>query len=371
MQLTGQFGLPDLEGQAGINLPPGGSVEKQVFTDKYGAGLTVLVIHNGLMTITVLPDRGMEIGDIRYAGEKMSWDRSSQFLVHPEHVNLEARNGTGWLDGFYSAAATIGPELFGTPGEGYTLHGTGSYSPAKPESVLITYDEVGVRIEGTIVCRGYSDSPVFEKEISIFSEWHSSILLREETTVNVSDTEQTVDDGHHIQLSGSFLHEGGRYVLPVAQSNMLLRDGAAPEEDPFRIPALAKGHQPIRCYQYVPEPVSGLQSIDEIKSCVAKLKGQNSLTAEMIVNKELSAAGFVIRPLDCFPRSLIAKEIGESFMFSFEPCRTRPNRMSQKHIDGEAFVLQPSLSAFTQCIIGVTKNISTINALENSIKRHG
>lgn len=184
MKNIGKVGLNNLSKETKISLPQGGHIEKQVVIDKQGNELTVLVIHNGLMTITVMTGRGMEIGDILLVGEKMSWDRSSDYLLHPDHVNLRDHNG---------------------------------------------------------------------------------------------------------------------------------------------------------------------------------------ITAEMIVNDANSAAGYVIRSLDCFPRSLIAKEINESFMFSFEPCRTRPNRMSQKHIDGEAFFLQPHSTTTTQRIIGVTKNKRLIEALEKSI----
>lgn len=367
METIGQFGLSDLAGQTKISLPRGASIQKQIVTDKGGSLLTVLVIDNGLMTITVLPERGLEIGDIFLAGEKMSWDRSASYLRHPDGVNLQDRNGTGWLDGFYSAAATIGPELFGTPGEGYTLHGTSSYSPARPDSILIRYDEEGIRLEGKVACRGYTSEPVFAKEISILTRWGSSVLWREETTVNISDTVQTLDDGYHIQLSGAYLHDGGRYVLPAAARSLLLRDGAPPEEDPLRIPAWRDGPQPIRCYQYVPEAVSGLDQLEDVGRYVPLLNASIGITAEMIVNEAGSAAGFVVRPLDCFPRSLIAKEIGESFMFSFEPCRTRPNRMSQKHTDGEAFLLEPGSSAVTQCLIGVTRQPGTIRAMEKLI----
>jgi hypothetical protein len=311
----------------------------------------------------------MEIGDIWLAGEKMSWDRNSAFLKHPDHVSMQDRNGTGWMDGFYSAAATIGPELFGTPGEGYTLHGTSSYSLADPDSIVITYDEEGVKIEGKVVCRGYSPNPVFEKEICIRSMWNSSILLREETTLNVSNTDLTLDDGYHIQLSGTYLHNGGRYVLPATKQDLLLRDGSPREKDPLRIPGISEGHQPIRCYQYVPKRVVGLDEINEITPYLAFLLYDIGITAEMVVNHTSSAAGFVIRPLDCFPRSLIAKEIGESFMFSFEPCRTRPNRMSQKHIDGEAFTLSPRTKALSQCIMGVTRDHQLIQVLEESITK--
>lgn len=368
MQLqAGRFAIGELKDGERALLPHGGSVERRRFVDGKGGELTILAVDNGRLAITVLPERGMEIGKIRLDGELVSWNRDMKHLLHPDHVDLRERGGTGWLDGFYSAVASIGPELFGTPGEGYTLHGTSSYSPADPQSVSVSFDEAGVAVTGRVVCMGYEREPVFEKTIRTFSRWNSAVMLREETTVNLSGSDRTLDDGHHIQLCGPYLHEGGRYVLPTAKRHMLLRDSAPPEEDPLRIPALRDGKRPIRCYQYVPEPVAGLEAVGEAAAYFPQLGNAADITAEMIVNDAFDTAAFVIRPLDCFPRSLIAKEIGESFMFSFEPCRTRPNRMSQKHADGEAFVLAPGAASRTTCLIGVTRDKAVIGELEEAI----
>jgi hypothetical protein len=358
--------LTDVREDEIISLPNGGTLGFSVVSDPKGFEMSVIRIHNGLLTFTVLPERGMEIGGVLYKEETMSWERSSAFLRHPEHVSLQEGNGTGWLEGFYSAMATIGPELFGTPGEGYTLHGTSSYSPAQLETVVVGYGEDGIWVAGEVVCKGYGNKPVFVKQIRIYTAWNTSLLLREEKTVNVSVEAQTLDDGYHIQMSGPYLHGGGRYILPVDPRSLLLRDGASPEDDPLRIPARDEGPQPIRCYQYVPETVHGLEQIEELKTYIGRLSS-GYLTAEMMADNDNNTAAFVIRSLEHFPRSLIAKEIGESFMFSFEPCRTRPNRMSQKHNDGEAFILEPGSSAYTQCIIGVTKSTGTIETLEKCI----
>ncbi|WP_424769405.1 DUF4432 family protein [Paenibacillus sp. sgz302251] len=361
--------LSELNDGERITLPTGGSIEKRRFSDEHGGEITVLAVDNGLLEMTILPERGMENGEIRYNGELMSWERNDRYLLHPDQVDLQARNGTGWLDGFYSAVASIGPELFGTPGEGYTLHGTASYSSADPASVFIEWDDDGIRIEGRVACRGYASQPVFVKSVSVYTRWNAFVFLKEETTVNISDRVQTLDDGHHIQLSGSYLQEGGRYVLPTAVRHMLLRDNALSEEDPLRIPPLSAGTWDIRCYQYVPESVSGLEAIEAIAPYMDALYNDAGITAEMIVNEASDGAAFVVRPLDCFPRSLIAKEIGESFLFSFEPCRTRPNRLSQKHTDGEAFLLNPGADAVTKCLIGVTRDKAVIQALEKAVKR--
>ncbi|GMK41101.1 hypothetical protein PCCS19_41570 [Paenibacillus sp. CCS19] len=90
--------------------------------------MTAIELSNGRLSFHVLPERGMDVGEISLESERMSWERSEDYLLHPSNVDLQAAGGTGWLNGFYGAVASIGPELFGTPGEGFTLHRSGSYS---------------------------------------------------------------------------------------------------------------------------------------------------------------------------------------------------------------------------------------------------
>lgn len=350
------------------SLPQSGFVEKSSFTDAMGSEINILTVCNGLLAYTVLLERGLDIGEIYLGNEKVSWDRSKKYLLHPENVNLVENGGTGWVKGFYPAVASIGPELFGTPGEGYTLHGSGSYSPADTGSVVLSFTDEEIVVEGVVHVEGPDLKTVFEKKISIKTYFRSPVILREETTRNMSDLTKVLDDGLHIQLTGHCMDQGGRYVLPVKEHTMLIRDSAPQETDPFAIYPLSIGKQPIRCYQYVPEPVSGLEGINELKPVLALLESKIGITAEMIYNIEKDTASFVVRPLDCFPRSLIAKEIDENALFSFEPCRTRPNRMSQKITDGEAFFLPPKAISKTQCIMGVTKDTKTIAALEKLIR---
>jgi hypothetical protein len=364
-----QLTLNDLIKKTLIYLPHGGHIERHNFSDNYGSKITILTVNNGLLTFSILLERGMDIGEINYNEEKVSWERDSKYLLHPDNVNLGDNNGTGWIKGFYPAVAAIGPELFGTPGEGYTLHGTGSYSPAARESVHIFCDEKEITVTGTIPVKGYHNNPIFEKKLKIISKYESPVILREETTTNLSDNIVVLDDGLHIQMSGKYLFEGGRFILPVKTRYLLLRDSAPEEADPLYINPLNNGNQTLRCYQYVPEPVSGLEDISEINEFLLLLQNKSGITAEMIINHKKDTASYVIRPLDCFPRSLIAKEISDCAMFSFEPCRTRPNRMSQKITDGEAYFLEPGAESKTQCLIGITKDHETIATLETTIKK--
>lgn len=359
--------LEDLSLGEVLNTPMGGHIEKNVLNDPYGSKINILSVSNGLLTYTVLPERGMDIGEILCKEEKISWEKDIKYLLHPNNVDLHDNNGTGWIKGFYGAVASIGPELFGTPGEGYTLHGTGSYSPALLQSIHIFISDAGITVEGAVQARGYGNVPVFEKEVRIKSMYGSPVLLREETVKNLSDTPKVLDDGYHLQLAGKYISEGGRYVLPAPVTELLLRDSAPEEADPLSINPVNHGTQPLRCYQYVPGQVQGLESIKDIAPYMRILAGKAGITAEMMVNNDKTTAAYVVRSLDCFPRSLIAKEVGENAMFALEPCRTRPNRMSQKITDGEAFFLQPHAFTKTSLLIGITKNPETMDKLEKII----
>lgn len=358
--------LVDHDNQA-FTLPNNGHIRTKSITDRNGSLLTIIEISNGSLLFTVIPERGMDIGELYLGSQKMSWERNEHYLMHPSHVNLHASNGTGWMNGFYGAVAAIGPELFGTPGEGFTLHGSGSYSASLPESIQVTWDDHSIIIEGLVSVKDRDDNLLFEKFIQIRTEWGSPLLLREEKVTNGSSEVQVLDDGYHIQLSGAFMHQGGRYVLPVQQHELLIRDSAIGENDPFHIPPIEDGPYPMRCYQYVPRKIERLLSLDKIAPHISRLNVSRGLTCEMIVNSDYTYAGYVIRPLVDFPRSLIAKQIDDSFMFAIEPCRTRPNRMSQKITDGEALYIQVGETVSSSCIIGFSNTTAEIQHLESLI----
>jgi hypothetical protein len=350
-----------------VNLSNNGHISTRSTKDKAGAPITIIEISNGCLQFTVLPERGLDIGELHLGSQKMSWDRSEDYLLNPANVDLNESNGTGWMNGFYGAVAAIGPELFGTPGEGFTLHGSGSYSIAVPESIQVTWDDQSIMIEGRVPVKNRCGALLFEKFIQMSTIWGSPLLIREEAVRNSSGQAQILDDGYHIQLSGSYMHQGGRYVLPVHQHELLIRDSAPIEENPFHIPPYEEGVYPMRCYQYVPRKVDDLDRFDKVAPHVSRMNLSRGLTGEMIVNTANTYAGYVIRPLSDFPRSLIAKQIDSSFMFAIEPCRTRPNRMSQKITDGEALYIQAGETVSSCCIIGLSDSRAEIQQLENMI----
>lgn len=365
---TGILMLAELQPGIPQALPEGGYVSLALITDRCGSLLHQLTVSNGRLLVTVIPERGMDIGEIRLDDGKISWERDERYLLHPDHVDLSDNERSGWDAGFFAAVAAIGPEIFGTPDEVRTVHGTGSYSPALLETVRLIWDEQQICLEGIVPVKGYGTLPVYEKTIRVFTCYGSAALRREDTVRNVTGTAQPVDDGYHIQLAGPFMAEGGSYVLPVSPENMLLRDSAPPEADPLAVYDSRTRLEPIRCYQYVPQPVEGLGTLPPIRDYCADSAGGVALTAEMLVNREQNTAAYVIRPLHCYPRSLIAKRAAEDCMYALEPCKTRPNSMKQKTIDGETVYVGPHEQTTGWIILGATRDPQEIAALAGLIR---
>ena len=335
-------------------------------TDPFENTLNILTISNGILTFTVIMERSMDIGEIFYKGKKVSWNRSKDRLLHPDSVDLKEEGA--WEKGFYQAVASLGPEVFGTPDRVRTPHGTGAYSKVNPNTVNITEEEGNITVSGIVDIKGYSSVKEYDKEVYITLKKDSCFFERKETYRNLSKETLPIDDGYHIQLCGDFVKDGGMYVLPVPSDKMLLRDHAPSEISKKAIYSDKTEFLPIRCYQYVPEKVYGIEEIPAFKDCEFLYREPDRVTAEMIVDRNKEAAGFVIRPLSSFPRTLLAKRNDGESMYAIEPCKSRPNSIKQKEIDGELMYIEPGEGFESEILIGFSDDKETIEKLYEKIE---
>ena len=326
----------------------------------------LLHVDNGSLSFDVLLDNGADIADIMLNGVKMSWDRSKKYLVNPDNVDLKK---DGWDKGFYAAVASLGPEVFGTPDETCTAHGTASYSKADLSTLRTAVGEQAISIEVTVLIKGYDREPKYKKRVYITLENETNLIIRREVYENLTEERLPLDDGYHVQFSGEFAKAGGRYVLPVPDDQMLLRDSAPIEADKKAFPAYDQEYLPIRCYQYVPQKVFGLESVGIFAKNSIVAANKDCQTAEMIVDNDRTHGAIVVRPLWAFPRTLLAKRNDDTAMYAIEPCKTRPNSLRQKAIDGELMYIEPKEEVESLIIFGFLSNHEEILRLEELIER--
>lgn len=119
------------------------SVEKRQLHGGKQAGVDIIVIDNGQMTVTLIPTRGMGIFDVKMDGKRiLGWDSPVKEIVNPAFIELESRNGLGWLDGFNEMMVRCGYEWTGHPGvddngQLLSLHGRVQNTPASTVKVII------------------------------------------------------------------------------------------------------------------------------------------------------------------------------------------------------------------------------------------
>src|SRR5262249_11817874 len=88
-------------------------------------GVDVIVVDNGKLRFTVIPTRGMGILAVTIVDFRLGWDSPVKEVVHPQFINLQARGGLGWLDGFNEWLCRCGLESNGSPGPDKFINNVG------------------------------------------------------------------------------------------------------------------------------------------------------------------------------------------------------------------------------------------------------
>lgn len=113
-------------------------------------GVDVIHLDNGRLKMTIVPTRGMGILDVKSGDVRLGWDSPVKEVVHPKYINLQARGGLGWLNGFNEFLVRCGLESNGHPGPdefinnvgdkatmNLTLHGKIANIPASVVDVVV------------------------------------------------------------------------------------------------------------------------------------------------------------------------------------------------------------------------------------------
>src|SRR5262245_50376154 len=105
------------------------SVKKRTLRGGRREGVDLIVVDNGPLRFSVVPTRGMGLWNGWYLGNRLGWDPPiNDGPVNPAFVNLGARGGLGWLEGFDELLARCGLENNGAPYEVETIKPDGSKS---------------------------------------------------------------------------------------------------------------------------------------------------------------------------------------------------------------------------------------------------
>ncbi|EMH4163289.1 aldose 1-epimerase family protein [Pluralibacter gergoviae] len=247
------------------------SIEQKVLHGGRQEGSKVITIrsNNGL-TIALSPTRGMNLLKVEGFGSRMGWDSPVKEVVNPAFINLESRNGLGWLEGFNEMMVRCGYEWTGHPvradGQLYTLHGKAGNTPVSRVEV-----EVADAAPYEIRVRGLIKESTFKKaDLQTLTELRyvpgSNSFSLHDVLTNHADYPHDYQIIYHSNFGTPILEDGARFLAPMA--------GVSPFND------YAKGG--LKAWQTYAGPT---KDFDEMVFNIQPLSDSSHQTLAAVVNK--------------------------------------------------------------------------------------
>lgn len=265
---------------------PAFSIEQKVLHGgkQEGSKIITLTSENGL-TIVLSPTRGMSLLHAQGFGVRLGWDSPVKEVVNPAFINLESRNGLGWLEGFNEMMVRCGYEWTGHPttadGQLYTLHGKAGNTPASRVEV-----EVSESAPYEIRIRGLIKESTFKKaDLQTMTELRyvpgSNSFSLHDVLTNHADYPHDYQIIYHSNFGKPVLEDGARFIAPLAN--------VSPFND------YAKGG--MKTWNTYSAPTKGF---DEMVFNLTPLADANQQTVAAVVNKagdKGAAIGFNVSQL--------------------------------------------------------------------------
>lgn len=184
-------------------------------------GVRVIDINNGTMTITIIPTRGMGIFKVKSDDITLGWQSPVTEIVNPAYINLDSRNGLGWLDGFNEMMVRAGFEWTGHPGKDgdylLSLHGRSGNTPASKVSVNIADEPpYKITVKGMVYEKTFKFNDYqISANLSVVPG-EKSFTVHDELT-NLGDYENEYQILYHANFGPPLLEEGAKFFAAIKQ----------------------------------------------------------------------------------------------------------------------------------------------------------
>jgi hypothetical protein len=204
------------------------SVQKRTLHGGKQEGVDLVVIDNGKLQIAVIPTRGMSVLSATLGDVRLGWDSPVKDVVHPQFINLNARGGLGWLDGFNEWLCRCGLESNGGPGPDrfinnigdeavmeLTLHGKIANLPAQEVELVVDREPPHrIRLRGRVDERMLF-GPKLELQTEISTEPGSNTFRIADVVTNRGTQPQEFELLYHTNFGRPLLEEGSRFLAPI------------------------------------------------------------------------------------------------------------------------------------------------------------
>jgi len=254
------------------------SIEKKTLRGGKQDGVDIITINNGKLTITVVPNRGMSIQNVVMDDIRLGWDSPVKEIANPKYINLESRNGLGWLDGFNEWMVRCGLEFFGGPGTdqfidntgqpskmNLTLHGKTGNTPASEVAIVIEKTPpYRIAVTGTV-----NEFTMHGPKLTIQTELStipgSNKFQISDKITNLSALSQEFGILYHTNFGPPLMEKDGKFLAPVKKVSPINEHSA----------------KAVKTYDRYPGPIPGFP---EEVYCIILYGDKNDKTIAMLEN---------------------------------------------------------------------------------------
>lgn len=298
-------------------------------------GIDVIDLCSGAVTVSLLPTRGMGIWKAARGPHVAAWESPVRQPVHPRHVELGARNGLGWLDGFNELLCRCGLAFNGPPGNDagarspiesqLTLHGRIANLPA--QRVEVHLDPAG---PGRIAVTGVVDEcTLFGPQLRLTStlsvDAGGTTIHVEDRIENLGATETELELLYHINVGPPFLDAGARVLAPAAE--------VAPRD-----PRAAEGIDEFDRYL---GPTPGYAEQAYFYRLHSAADGRTAVLLHNAAAKLGFSVACSVRELPCFTLWKCTQPLADGYVTGLEPGVNFPNFKAFEREQGRVHRLPP------------------------------
>jgi hypothetical protein len=314
------------------------SIRKRTLHGGLREGVDLVEVHNGALSYSLLPTRGMNLWRGNYRGHFIGWRPPVHGPVHPQFVNPNDRGGIGWLLGFDEAVARCGLSSNGPPGDDVftdkkggmvktplTLHGSIANRPAHYVEARISLDPPHELSVIGHVAEGALFYPHLRLTTTYTTAPGSNRVVIHDVVENRGAEAAEMQLLYHCNFGPPFLEAGSRVMAPIREMAPLT-------------PRAAEG---IDTYDTYAGPVAGF---GEQVYCYDLLADESGRTLALLYNSAADrglALRFNRNEVPCFTVWKNTGAIEDGYVTGLEPATNYPNFKTFERQQGRVPVLPP------------------------------
>jgi len=318
-------------GNAGVRLPTphDWSVRKRTLRGGLRDGIDLIEVHNGALSYSILPTRGMGLWRGEYRGNFLGWRSPVHGPVHPKFVGQAERGGIGWLAGFDEWLCRCGLAWNGPPGTDgktpITLHGRIANLPAYLVEVRVNLDPPH---ELTVIGH-VAEAGLFLGHLHLTSATTtvpgSNRVVIHDMVENRGAAPAEMQLLYHCNVGPPFLESGSRVLVPCRELAPLT-------------PRAAEG---IDTYETYAGPAPGYAEQVYVYDALPDSHGRSLALLANAAGDRGMAVRWNRNELPCFTVWKNTGAVEDGYVTGLEPATNYPNFKTFEREQGRVKVLPP------------------------------